>query len=87
MAGSTTKKVLIRRFDREALTGFVNAQSYLQPAGVELLSPSGAPTCRGSEPNWRKKGTTDIPPLVLSHKNIGVRCGREEWAWRSPANK
>jgi hypothetical protein len=42
LAGSTTKKVLIRRFDREPLTGFVNAQSYLQPEGVELLSPAGA---------------------------------------------
>ena len=42
MAGSTAKKVVIRRFDREPLTGFVNPQSYLQPGGVELLSPSGA---------------------------------------------
>jgi hypothetical protein len=41
LAGSTAKKVLIRRFDREPLTGFVNAQSYLQPEGVELLSPGG----------------------------------------------
>jgi len=41
LAGSTTKKVLIRRFDREPLTGFVNAQSYLQPEGVELLTPGG----------------------------------------------
>ena len=42
MAGSTTKKVLIRRFDREPLTGFVNPQTYLQPDGVELLAPNGA---------------------------------------------
>ena len=42
MAGSTAKKVLIRRFDREPLTGFVNAQSYLGREGVELLSPTGA---------------------------------------------
>ena len=41
MAASTTKKVLIRRFDREPLTGFVNAQSYLQPQGVELMTPGG----------------------------------------------
>jgi hypothetical protein len=41
VAASTAKKVLIRRFDREPLTGFVNAQSYLQPGGVELLTPSG----------------------------------------------
>jgi len=41
LAASTTKKVLIRRFDREPLTGFVNGQSYLQPQGVELMTPGG----------------------------------------------
>ena len=44
MAGSTTKKVLVRRFDREPLTGFVNPQSYLMPAGVELLRTEGTVT-------------------------------------------
>ena len=42
MAGSTTKKVLVTRFEREPLAGFVNPQSYLQPDGLELLSQSGA---------------------------------------------
>ena len=42
MSGSTTKKVLVRRFDRETLAGFVNPQAFLQPAGVELLRPDGA---------------------------------------------
>ncbi len=41
MAGSTAKKVLIRRFDREPLTGFVNPASYLQAEGIELLTPNG----------------------------------------------
>ncbi len=41
MAGSTTKKVLVRRFDRETLTGFVNQQTYLLPAGVELMKTDG----------------------------------------------
>jgi hypothetical protein len=41
LAGSTTKKVRIRRFEREPLVGFVNPQSYLQPGGVELLTPGG----------------------------------------------
>ncbi len=44
MAGSTTKKVLVRRFDREPLTGFVNPQSYLLPAGLELLKTEGTVT-------------------------------------------
>jgi len=42
LAGSTTKKVLVTRFDREPLAGFVNPQSYLQPEGLELLSQAGA---------------------------------------------
>jgi hypothetical protein len=41
LAVSTTKKVLIRRFDREPVSGFVNPQTYLQPTGVELLTPTG----------------------------------------------
>ncbi len=31
----------MRRFDREALTGFVNTLTYQQPHGVELLSQDG----------------------------------------------
>lgn len=42
MGVSTTKKVLVSRFDRETLAGFVNPQSYLLAEGLELLSPSGA---------------------------------------------
>ncbi len=38
MASSTTKKALIRRYDRETLAGYVNPLSFLQPEGVELLS-------------------------------------------------
>lgn len=42
MAGSTSKKVVVYRYDREALTGYVSPPGWLQPDGVELLSPSGA---------------------------------------------
>jgi hypothetical protein len=38
---STTKKVLIRRFDRESVAGFAMPSSYLRPAGVEILTPEG----------------------------------------------
>ncbi len=44
MASSTSKKVTIRRFEREALSGFVNPQAYLRPGGVELLSIHGTVT-------------------------------------------
>ena len=42
MAASTNKKVIVLRFDREALCGFVNPQTFLRSDGVELLSPSGS---------------------------------------------
>ncbi|HYL38322.1 MAG TPA: hypothetical protein VEV17_20560 [Bryobacteraceae bacterium] len=42
MAVSTNKRVLITRFDREALSGFVNPQTYLLADGLELLSQNGS---------------------------------------------
>jgi len=41
LASSTSKKVRISRFDRDALLGYVNPQTYLRSAGVELLTPDG----------------------------------------------
>ena len=41
MASSTVKKVVVRRFDRENLTGFVNLPTYLQAQNLELLTPEG----------------------------------------------
>jgi hypothetical protein len=41
LSPSTTKKVLVSRFDRESLAGFVNPQTYLAPGGLELLSTTG----------------------------------------------
>jgi hypothetical protein len=41
LPASTTKKVLIRRYERETVAGYVNPASFLQPEGVELLSDQG----------------------------------------------
>jgi hypothetical protein len=41
VAGSTTKKAVIRRFERDPLAGFVNPSSYLRTAGIELLTVDG----------------------------------------------
>ena len=41
MAGSTTKKAILRRYEKEPLAGYLNPISFLQPAGVELLSAEG----------------------------------------------
>jgi hypothetical protein len=42
VAGSTTKKTLIRRFDREALQGYVNPQAFLRANGIEFITPAGS---------------------------------------------
>jgi hypothetical protein len=44
LAGSTTKKAIIRRYEREPLAGYLNPISFLQPAGVEVLSADGNAT-------------------------------------------
>lgn len=42
MSGSTTKKVLIDRFDRQTLRGFLQPETGYQAEGVELLTPEGS---------------------------------------------
>ena len=42
MSSSTTKKVFIRRFEREPVKGFASPQHYLQPNGIEILKPEGS---------------------------------------------
>lgn len=44
MSGSTVKKVIVERFDREKVRGFVSPQAFLLPGGLELLSPDGSLT-------------------------------------------
>ena len=44
MAGSTTKKAVVRRYEKEPVAGYVNPVSYLQPTGVEVLSAEGTVT-------------------------------------------
>jgi hypothetical protein len=42
VAGSTSKKIVVVRFDREPVDGFMNPQTGLQGSAVELLSAGGA---------------------------------------------
>ena len=42
MAGSTNKKVVIRRFERDSITGVVNPRTYMQAGGVEVLTQAGS---------------------------------------------
>lgn len=41
LTGSTHKKVLVERFDRETLKGYVNPQTWLADTGLELLTAAG----------------------------------------------
>lgn len=41
LPASTTKKVIIQRFEKEPVSGFVNPSAWLSPAGLELLTVSG----------------------------------------------
>jgi hypothetical protein len=44
LSASTTKKAILRRFEKEPLAGYVNPISFLQPTGVEVLSAEGRVT-------------------------------------------
>lgn len=41
MAGSTTKKVVVRRFDGQTVAGYAAPHSYLQAEGAEILTRDG----------------------------------------------
>lgn len=41
MASSTNKKVIVVRFDRESIPGYVSLESYRQSNGIELLTAGG----------------------------------------------
>jgi len=41
VASSTAKKVIVRRFERDRVTGYVNPFSYLQQETVEVLKTDG----------------------------------------------
>jgi hypothetical protein len=50
---STSKKVVLQRFDRDPVSGFINPGAWLTPAGVELITVSGAVlTVPYSEIRW-----------------------------------
>ena len=42
MAASTNKRVLVARFDRETLAGFVSSPGGLETGALELLTPAGS---------------------------------------------
>ena len=44
MSGSTSKKVVAYRFDREPVEGYVNPQQWLGASGIEIMRPEGALT-------------------------------------------
>lgn len=41
VSSSTTKKAILRRFEKEPLSGYINPLTFLQLTGIELLSLEG----------------------------------------------
>jgi hypothetical protein len=41
VAGTTSKRVLAVRFDREPVAGYIDPGTYLRADGIELLTPAG----------------------------------------------
>lgn len=78
MSGSTTKKVILDRFDRERIRGFVHPQNYLQAAGVEVMSPDGSV---GLVPYGQIKGISFVREL----SGEGVFNERREFLARPKA--
>lgn len=42
MAGSTSKRVVLYRFERQTVEGIISPGAYLQDAGIEIMSLEGA---------------------------------------------
>ncbi len=78
MSGSTIKKVILDRFDRERIRGFVQPQSYLQEAGVEVMSQDGSV---GLVPYAQIKGVSFVRDL----DGEGVFSERREFLARPKA--
>jgi hypothetical protein len=42
LAASTSKKVMVERYDKAAMAGYIQPDSFLTPTGLEMLTLSGA---------------------------------------------
>lgn len=83
MAGSTTKKAVIHRFDRESLPGYINTVSFLQPAGVELLSAEGVATTVPFPDIRLVAFVRDFDPLGVERRTVFQTRPKMEGLWVS----
>lgn len=66
MPSSTNKKVIITRFDRENLTGFIQTNSWLQESGIEFLTQAGVVSTvawQDAKCVWFVRDFTPLNPL------------------------
>jgi len=83
LAGSTTKKAVIQRFDRESLPGYINPVSFLQPGGVELISANGITAIVPYADIRMVAFVRDFDPLDAGRRNVFQTRPKMEGLWIS----
>jgi len=83
LAGSTTKKAVIQRFDRAPLPGYVNPVSFLQPGGVELLSAEGVAATVPFEEIRMVEFVRDFEPAESGRRTVFQTRPKMEGLWVS----
>ena len=82
MAGSTNKKVVVERFDREPLRGFANPLTWLLPEGVELISLTGTVAVVPYEEVKAVGFVRDFEPAVLTgERRVFTTRPKSEGLW------
>jgi hypothetical protein len=82
LTGSTNKKVVVERFEREPLTGFVNPQTWLLPDGLELISLSGSVSSVPYQDVKAVGFVRDFGPSVLAgERRIFTARPKSEGLW------
>lgn len=81
LASSTSKKVHIRRFDREELLGFVNFATYLTEKGLELLSPTGNVSLIHFEEIKMVEFVRNFEPSSSGEKKVFLTRPKMEGLW------
>ena len=83
MAGSTIKKAIVRRYQRETLAGYINPISFQQPTGIELLTAAGQV---GTVPYGEIKAVVfvrEFPDAEMEDRRIFLTRPKMEGLWVS----
>jgi hypothetical protein len=83
LAGSTIKKAVVRRYQREPLAGYINPLNFLQATGIELLSAAGQV---GTVPYGEIKAIAfvrDFPGTAEEERRVFLTRPKMEGLWVS----